>query len=311
MLSLTRCAYGARSTPARPTPAVHTVRADCRAAQGCVPRPTKATSQRLGADWRRRGPGGVGVGVGGHGRVTRCLRRRGGGCCYAGAEADTSAFTNSISALSSEQLAERVVWLPPMRRSNASASVMPDFDAATAETASANNMRTMPFFALGKEPYLPGSEQVGLERMTSSGPPHPHTPAAMPHTRINPTRALESPHRAPQTGLSNDTAVHPPTPALPPTTLTTTAPRREQWVLEKATQSCHPRLRRCCEHHGAGAEHLRAAVPRDVQRHSVQRLAAVRGTWMAHEFWGFGGLGGLGAPWPWTCCGCETTPLPV
>jgi len=159
MLSLTRCAYGARSTPARPTPAVHTVRADCRAAQGCVPRPTKATSQRLGADWRRRGPGGVGVGVGGHGRVTRCLRRRGGGCCYAG-EADTSAFTNSISALSSEQLAERVVWLPPMRRSNASASVMPDFDAATAETTSANNMRTMPFFALGKEPYLPGSEQV-------------------------------------------------------------------------------------------------------------------------------------------------------
>ena len=237
MLSLTRCAYGARSTPARPTPAVHTVRADCRAAQGCVPRlPTaKATSQRLGADWRRRGPDGVGVGVGGHGRVTRCLRRRGGGCCYAGAEADTSAFTNSISALSSEQLAERVVWLPPMRRSNASASVMPDFDAATAETASANNMRTMPFFALGKEPYLPGSEQVGLERMTSSGPPHPHTPAAMPQTRINPTRALESPHRAPQTRLSNDTSVHPPTPALPPTTLTTTAPRREQWVLEKAT----------------------------------------------------------------------------
>jgi hypothetical protein len=178
MLSLTRCTYGAR-----PITAVHT-RADCRAAQGG--RPAKATSSRgLGADWRRRG---AGVGVGGHGRVPRCLRRRGGGGgprCD-GAMEDTSAFTNSFSALTSEQLAERVVWLPPLRR-NASASVMPDFDAATAETDSANNRRTMPFFALGQEPYLPGSAQV-RQLQTLSAPPQPH-----PRSNPQQPRGVDSP----------------------------------------------------------------------------------------------------------------------
>jgi hypothetical protein len=144
-------------------------RSDCRVAPsgrinpGGRPAALKPMrAQSLAALRRNRGVGGGHV-------VTGVQRRR---VVSQAVYDDESAFSTSISALSPEQLAERVVWLPPMRRN---AAVMPNFTAPEQELAEgeAPKTRTMPFFALGSQPYLPGTEQV-------ANPAPPYTPSFTP-----------------------------------------------------------------------------------------------------------------------------------